>query len=62
MYKRHIKRISDVMICIIALPFWFLLCVIIIPLIYFEDRGNPFYNALRLGKNGKLYKMYKFRS
>lgn len=62
MYRRHIKRILDVMICIIALPFWLLLCVIIIPLIYLEDRGNPFYNALRLGKNGKLYKMYKFRS
>lgn len=36
--------------------------MIIGPLIYIEDRGPVFYNAPRLGKNGKIFKMYKFRS
>ncbi|MGI6692899.1 MAG: sugar transferase [Limnochordia bacterium] len=31
-------------------------------MIYFEDRGPVFYNAPRLGRNGKVFIMYKFRS
>ena len=44
------------------LPMWFLILVIIGPLIYFEDKGPIFYNAPRLGKDGKIFIMYKFRS
>jgi lipopolysaccharide/colanic/teichoic acid biosynthesis glycosyltransferase len=36
--------------------------LIIGPIISFGDKGPVFYNALRLGKNGKTFKMYKFRS
>ena len=32
------------------------------PIIYFDDKGPVFYNAPRLGKNGKPFKMFKFRS
>jgi lipopolysaccharide/colanic/teichoic acid biosynthesis glycosyltransferase len=31
-------------------------------MIYFQDKGSIFYIAPRLGKNGKTFKMYKFRS
>jgi len=62
MYKRFFKRIFDFAISIIALPFWLMLCIVICPLIYFQDKGSVFYNAPRLGKNGKIFKMYKFRS
>lgn len=31
-------------------------------MIYFQDKGFIFYNAPRLGKDGKIFKMYKFRS
>jgi len=30
--------------------------------IFFEDKGPVFYNALRLGRDGKYFKMFKFRS
>jgi lipopolysaccharide/colanic/teichoic acid biosynthesis glycosyltransferase len=36
--------------------------VIIAPIIYFEDRGTIFYNAYRMGKDGKIFTMYKLRS
>lgn len=62
MYKRFIKRFLDIVISIIALPFFFILLVILIPIIYFSDKGSVFYNAPRLGKNGKVFKMYKFRT
>ena len=50
------------MLSIMALPFWFIILIVIGPIIYFQDRGPIFYNSLRLGKDGKVFKMYKFRS
>lgn len=52
----------DLVLAIIALPFWLIILVVVGPMIYFQDKGSIFYNATRLGKNGKIFKMYKFRS
>lgn len=62
MYQKYIKRIFDIIIGLVALPFFLLLFVIFAPIIYFTDKGPVFYNAQRIGKDGKLFKMYKFRS
>ncbi|MGE1194345.1 sugar transferase [Priestia megaterium] len=62
MYKCFFKRVFDLIIVILALPFWFVILIIIGPTIYFQDKGSIFYNAPRLGKDGKVFKMYKFRS
>ncbi|MBW3110302.1 sugar transferase [Bacillus sp. MCCB 382] len=62
MYKYFFKRVFDLILALIALPFWFIILVIVGSIIYFQDKGSIFYNAPRLGKNGKVYKMYKFRS
>lgn len=62
MYKKYFKRVFDLMLSIIALPFWFVMLIVVGPIIYFQDRGPMFYNAPRLGKDGKIFKMYKFRS
>lgn len=62
MYKKYIKRILDFLCSIIALPFWLIIFLIVTPFIYFEDRGPIFYNAPRLGKDGKIFTMFKFRS
>jgi undecaprenyl phosphate N,N'-diacetylbacillosamine 1-phosphate transferase len=62
MYKKYFKRILDLILALIALPFWFIIFIIVGPIIYFQDKGPIFYNAPRLGKDGKVFKMYKFRS
>lgn len=62
MYKGLFKRAFDLILAIIALPFWFVILIVIGPIIYVQDKGNIFYNAPRLGKDGKTFKMYKFRS
>jgi undecaprenyl phosphate N,N'-diacetylbacillosamine 1-phosphate transferase len=62
MYKNFFKRVFDFILALIALPFWFIILLIIGPIIYFQDKGSIFYNAPRLGKDGKVFKMYKFRS
>lgn len=62
MYKNFFKRVMDLVLAIIALPFWLVILVVIGPIIYFQDKGPIFYNAPRLGKDGKVFIMYKFRS
>lgn len=62
MYKKFFKRAIDLVLSIIALPFWFLILITIGTIIYFQDKGSIFYNAPRLGKDERIFKMYKFRS
>ena len=62
LYKKYIKRLIDIILALICSPFVLLLCVIIGPIIYLEDRGSIFYKAKRRGMNGKIYYMLKFRS
>lgn len=62
MYRNFFKRIFDLVLAIIALPFWLIILIVVGPMIYFQDKGSIFYNAPRLGKDGKIFKMYKFRS
>jgi undecaprenyl phosphate N,N'-diacetylbacillosamine 1-phosphate transferase len=62
MYKGCFKRIFDLVISLLGLPIFLLLYFPICILIKIEDHGPVFYNAKRLGKNGKLFNMYKFRS
>ena len=62
MYRNYFKRLFDLIFAAIALPFWLIILIIIGPIIYIQDRGSIFYNAPRLGKDGKVFKMYKLRS
>lgn len=62
MYNKCFKRIIDILISIIGLPIFLMLLLIFGLLIKLEDRGPIFYKAERIGKDCKLYKMYKFRS
>ena len=56
------KRVLDIVISLIALPFVLLILLIFAPIIYFTDKGPVFYNADRLGYQGRVFKMYKLRS
>lgn len=62
MYKHFIKRLIDIVISLIALPFVLLAIIIMAPIIYINDPGPIFYNATRRGKDGKTFKMFKLRS
>lgn len=62
MYKNFAKPIFDFIIALICLPF---LLLIIIPVglaIKIDDRGPIFYCGKRVGRNGKTFKMVKFRT
>lgn len=61
-YKKYIKRLIDLILAIIALPFVLIICLIFGILIYLEDKGDVFYIAKRRGINGSIFGMYKLRS
>lgn len=62
MYVHFFKRLIDILIGLLALPFVLLVIIICAPFIYFTDRGPIFYNANRAGKDYKPFKMFKLRS
>lgn len=62
MYKLLFKRLVDIMVGLCALPIVITFVLIFAPIIYIEDKGSIFYLAKRIGKSGKTFNMYKFRS
>ncbi|HCG91195.1 MAG TPA: hypothetical protein DEZ08_05095 [Dehalococcoidia bacterium] len=66
-YKKY-KRILDLSIIIVAHvmpPFpiiWLFIWVVVPVAIWLEDKGPIFYTQTRIGKNGVLFKIYKFRT
>lgn len=58
-----IKRILDIILSLIALIFITPICLIIKAItLHFEDYESIFYTQERIGKNGKKFKIIKFRS
>ncbi|MER2041348.1 sugar transferase [Desemzia incerta] len=62
MYKKHIKRLLDLIFATLLIPLITIIVIIIGVCIKIEDKGPTLYIADRLGKNGNIYKMYKVRS
>ena len=61
-YQLFIKRIIDILICIVALPFVLLVMLPIAVAIKVEDGGPVFYRSRRIGKDFREFDMLKFRS
>ncbi len=58
----YIKRLIDLLFCLVALPIFLVLFIIVGVAIKIEDGGPIFYKAKRIGKEKKIFDMYKFRS
>lgn len=56
------KRLFDIVAATCGIVILSPLMIIIAVLIKGEDHGPIFYKQVRVGKNGKLFKIYKFRS
>ena len=62
LYVRVVKRMLDIIISLLMMPFLLLFIVVFGLVIWLEDHGPVFYNAPRMGKDFVPFKMYKFRS
>lgn len=56
------KRFFDIMLCVSILPIILPLIVFFALLIRLESLGNPFFLQERVGKDGKVFRIYKLRS
>ena len=56
--KRIFDIVFSILVLVIGLPIWLLVALII----KLESKGPVFYKQIRTGKNGKEFKMIKFRS
>lgn len=61
-YKRSFDLTVLVLAHILLLPLWLLLWTAVPLAIWLEDRGPIFFTQLRVGKGGRVFRMYKFRS
>lgn len=62
MYLQFGKRLFDIIFCLIALLFLFPILIFISLLILLFDKGPLIYKQIRIGKDKKLFYIYKFRS
>lgn len=62
MYRKYIKRVLDIIISGIALVCFCWLFAIIAIAIKIDSKGPVIFKQKRLGLNGEVYNIYKFRS
>ncbi len=60
--NRLIKRLFDISVSIISMPLVVPVIVIIGIIIRLETPGHAIYTHYRVGKNGKIFRCYKFRT
>ena len=61
-YSGFFKRCFDVIFALLGVLFFALILIPVYIMIKLDDRGPVFYPSTRIGKNGKSFKMMKFRS
>ena len=61
-YKRPLDLTILVFAHLLLLPVWALLWLLISLAIWLEDHGPVFYVQDRVGRNGRVFKLFKFRS
>ena len=60
--QAFVKRVMDIAGGLVGCLICVLLVIFVGPIIYFSSPGPIFFTQERIGKNGKHFKMYKFRS
>lgn len=62
MYARYIKRFLDLILSLLALIILMPVLIIVAIAIKIDSKGPVFFLQERLGKNGKVFKIIKFRT
>lgn len=62
MYKLVVKSLFDFFAALIGLLVLSPLFIVITILLFFANNGKPFFFQLRPGKNGKIFKIVKFKT
>lgn len=57
-----IKRVTDIVGSIVGMIIMFIAMIFVVPAIKIESKGPVFFKQKRVGKNGRYFYIYKFRS
>lgn len=61
-FYSYVKRFLDFLLALISLPFFIPILLVISLLIKINSPGTALFKQTRIGQNGKLFKIYKFRT
>jgi Undecaprenyl-phosphate galactose phosphotransferase WbaP len=61
-FNIFLKKVFDMLVSILLLPFLFIIMGVLILLIRLDSRGAALYSQERIGKNGKKFNCFKFRT
>lgn len=61
-WQLFVKRLADILGGIIGCIMTVIIFPVIAPMIYIQSPGPIFFKQIRVGKNGKKFKLYKFRT
>lgn len=61
-WKLLIKRIFDICVSIVGMLCCIIIGIFVVPAIKLESKGPAIFSQIRIGKNGRRFKFYKFRS
>lgn len=62
MYKNYLKRIFDFIFSLIGITLLLPIFLIVMVGLFLSNDGKPFFFQLRPGKNGKVFKIIKFKT
>jgi len=62
MYKELFKPFFDIISALIGLILLFPIFLVVTVFLFFANDGKPFFFQLRPGKNGKIFKIIKFKT
>lgn len=60
--QQSVKRFCDLLLCLLAAPFFLLTLPVIALFIRLDSPGPVFYRQIRCGRGGKPFAIYKFRT
>lgn len=61
-WKLNVKRAFDICGAIVGLIITGIICIFLVPAIKIADPGPVFFSQIRIGRNGRPFRFYKFRS
>lgn len=61
-FYQIIKRLLDIVFCLLILPFAIIMMAVCAIAIYIETHGSIFFIQERIGKGGQHFRIYKFRT
>lgn len=62
MYKNYLKRLIDIIASFCGLLILSPILIIVSLCLFFSNSGKPFFFQIRPGKNGKVFKIIKFKT